>query len=328
MNCCRKESRSFNPNLVYKMSAHCLSGNGFPASRRCFVGVCLWSWSMLAMAEPLGVAALEGLAEYRSDASPTWRSLEADSSLELPVEIRTTSGASVVLQQAGSRFTLKPETRLSFSGEHSGGDGLISRIKQWIGTAFYNIERQPDALSVETPFLVSTIKGTQFVIVTTEKESFVTLTEGSLQVLDLATGEQFMIQPGEITGSSSGQVSARTYQPSASTPAAATPEPERVIDDTGVLGLSDRGKGFERAVQGIQEIRTEQRVTAERRADTPDGPEKPGSGGQPEGPGSGSGQNRDDRQEDPMPGLVPKPGNGDMPGSGDDDDDDDDDGDD
>src|SRR5690606_24106842 len=125
--------------------------------------------------DPMFVLEADAGVDYRSSPANDWQPLSAHMYLDLPVEIQTRGGASVVLEQAGSTFTLKPDTRLSFSATASQGDGLVSRIRHWIGTAFYRIERQPDTLSVETPFLVSTIKGTRFVIVSTAQESFVTL---------------------------------------------------------------------------------------------------------------------------------------------------------
>ncbi|MAM86537.1 MAG: hypothetical protein CME36_04395 [unclassified Hahellaceae] len=167
--------------------------------------------SALASAEALLVERAGANVEYRHTAKDSWQSLAAGSSLTLPVEVRTLAGAEAVISQSGSTFSLKPDTHLSFKGRSNENNGLVARVKQWIGTAFYKIERQPDEFSVETPFLVSTVKGTQFVIVSTEADSFVTLTEGSLQVLDLDTGNSQMIAPGEIAGSSAGEAKPRTY---------------------------------------------------------------------------------------------------------------------
>src|SRR5690606_13015184 len=116
-------------------------------------------------------------------ANDPWTRLSAGNTLALPVDVRTLDGSEAKLSQAGSTFTLKSNTQLSFKGRADESNSLVARVKQWIGTAFYKIERQPDEFSVETPFLVSTVKGTQFVIVSTEADSFVTLTEGSLQIL-------------------------------------------------------------------------------------------------------------------------------------------------
>ncbi|WP_344807270.1 hypothetical protein [Allohahella marinimesophila] len=326
------------------MSCSSLVRIGVHVALKSIAGLCLWGISVLTIAETLDVIAVENRVEFRGNASVSWTALDKGSELELPVEVRTTGDASVVLKQAGSTFTLKPDTRLSFSGASTGGDGLISRIKQWIGTAFYKIERQPDTLSVETPFLVSTIKGTEFVIVTTEQESFVTLTEGSLQVLDLATGKRMMILPGEVTGSSNGGSSARTYQPKNTTEAASRlAKPEAgglrvppgdgppVLPRAGAgrsgeqgLGLGSRGKGFENALQAIDAVRIEQRATAEQRSDGRGGrpsdtgrPNEPGVGSRPDNTGSGGGQRPGDGgRPSPRPGPPPGTGGNDMPGSG------------
>ena len=70
---------------------------------------------------------------------------------------------------------------------------------------FYEVERQPDTFSVETPFLVATVKGTQFTIVDTETSSLVTLSEGKLEVVDLKTGETRLLSPDDIASVSGEQ---------------------------------------------------------------------------------------------------------------------------
>ena len=177
----------------------------------CVVAIALSLLAAIASAEPLVIESVTDSAEYRRSPIGQWEPLSKGSSLTLPVEVRTLDNSEAELSQSGSSIVLKPNTRLSFASSATEETGLITRVKQWIGTAFYKIERQPDEFSVETPFLVSTVKGTQFVIVSTEADTFVTLTEGSLKVLDLETGSSQMIVPGEIAGSSAGQPSARTY---------------------------------------------------------------------------------------------------------------------
>src|SRR5690606_38687240 len=101
-----------------------LIGTGFSLSCRCLAGVWLWGFAWIAMADPMFVLEADAGVDYRSSPANDWQPLSAHMYLDLPVEIQTRGGASVVLEQAGSTFTLKPDTRLSFSATASQGDGL------------------------------------------------------------------------------------------------------------------------------------------------------------------------------------------------------------
>ncbi|MEE2763559.1 MAG: FecR family protein [Pseudomonadota bacterium] len=156
-----------------------------------------------ASAEPVTVDIAQGTVEYRHDSEGPWQAVTAGDSLPIPVEIRTGPDTSAQVRQAGTFFELSADTHIRLSNEDDQADGLVSRVKQWIGTVFYDVERQPDTFEVETPFLVSTVKGTQFTIVTTDSASFVTLKEGRLEVVDRETGNTRTLNPGDIASVSS-----------------------------------------------------------------------------------------------------------------------------
>lgn len=156
-----------------------------------------------AFAEPVTVDIAQGTVEYRHDSEGAWQAVTAGDSLPIPVEIRTGPNTSAQVRQAGTFFDVSADTHIRLSNEDDQADGLVSRVKQWIGTVFYDVERQPDTFQVETPFLVSTVKGTQFTIVTTDSASFVTLKEGRLEVVDRETGNTRTLNPGDIASVSS-----------------------------------------------------------------------------------------------------------------------------
>ena len=156
-----------------------------------------------AFAEPVTVDIAQGTVEYRHDSEGAWQAVSAGDSLPIPVEIRTGPDTSAQVRQAGTFFEVSADTHIRLSNEDDQADGLVSRVKQWIGTVFYDVERQPDTFQVETPFLVSTVKGTQFTIVTTDSASFVTLKEGRLEVVDRETGNTRTLNPGDIASVSS-----------------------------------------------------------------------------------------------------------------------------
>ncbi|MFV8569595.1 hypothetical protein ACNQ6O_00160 [Marinobacter sp. SBS5] len=182
---------------------------------RFLVGVSLLLLATLSMAlEPVRLESVSGQVQYRVNDHDPWKPAEKGLSVQAPVEFQALADGSALLSQAGSEFELKGGARIALHANPSEPDGLVNRIKQWFGTVFYRIERQPDEFSVETPFLVSTVKGTRFVIVTTETSSLVTLTEGALEVLDIASEQTQMMAPGDVVGVGEVQAGIQTFQQS------------------------------------------------------------------------------------------------------------------
>ncbi|WP_286221196.1 FecR domain-containing protein [Marinobacter apostichopi] len=169
-----------------------------PFQTSLFLVILFLLFADVARAEPVVIEAMTGTAEFRNHSEDAWQPLNAGDALKVPVEIQTGPDSSVQIGQSGTFFDVSAETRLHLSTNDASSDGLISRVKQWFGTVFYDVERQPDTFKVETPFLVSTVKGTQFTIVSTDEASFVTLKEGRLEVVDNKTGTRRILNPGDI----------------------------------------------------------------------------------------------------------------------------------
>lgn len=192
-----------------------LSSHSKSKACRFIVGVSLLLLTALTMAaEPVRLESVTGQVQYRLNDHDPWEPAEKGLSMQAPVELQALAGGSALLSQGGSEFELKGGAHVALLANPSEPDGLVNRIKQWFGTVFYRIERQPDEFSVETPFLVSTVKGTRFVIVTTETSSLVTLTEGALEVLDIASEQTQMMAPGDVVGVGETQAGIQTFQQS------------------------------------------------------------------------------------------------------------------
>ncbi|WP_323753001.1 FecR domain-containing protein [Marinobacter sp.] len=205
---------------------------------RCILGLSLMMLTLVAMAaEPIRVESFTGQVQYRAHEQQAWKPVHAGMAVEAPVEFRALAEASGLISQAGSEFELKSGSHVILQANTAESDGLVTRIKQWFGTVFYRIERQPDEFSVETPFLVSTVKGTQFVIVTTDTSSLVTLTEGSLEVLDLASEQTQMMAPGDVVGVGEMQAGIQTFQQSEQSAASASTEPA-----AGAVAVTESGR--------------------------------------------------------------------------------------
>ncbi|MGQ7273853.1 FecR domain-containing protein [Marinobacter sp. V034] len=217
--------------------------------------------------EPVRVESLSGTVQFRVNPGDSWQTVSAGMVLPAPADIKTSANSEAVLVQSGSKFELKSGSQISLKASNREPKGLVTRIKQWFGTVFYTIERQPDQFSVETPFLVSTVKGTRFVIVSNDTSSLVTLTEGSLEIEDLASGETQMLAPGEIAGAGASQAGVKSFKQTPSKtssrsegmPAAAAPG--EVVE--GNAAAND----FSSALDTMTEVATQQQVEADTAGD-------------------------------------------------------------
>ncbi len=181
-----------------------------------------------AAAENATVEALTGNLQFRYDSTENWQSAEPGATLKIPVEFQTGPGANARVSESGTSFDISANSRLELSGDGEKSGGMVTRVKQWLGTVFYDVERQPDTFKVRTPYLVATVKGTQFTIVTTDTSSFVTLKEGSLEVVDLDTGDTRLLKPGDIAGVSTEQTGIDWLQ---QTPDALSPAKQKLALD-------------------------------------------------------------------------------------------------
>ena len=78
-------------------------------------------------------------------------------------------------------------------------DGLVERIIQIRGNAFYNIgKRTGTRLRVEAPYLVAVIKGTQFNVAAQEDSTTIALFEGHLEVRASDESDVVDLDAGEI----------------------------------------------------------------------------------------------------------------------------------
>ncbi|WP_417502147.1 hypothetical protein [Marinobacter sp.] len=276
---------------------------------RFFVACCASVLATLSVAaEQVRIDEVSGQVRFRANESEVWKQAEAGMSIHAPVEFQALAGGSGLLSQSGSEFELKAGSHITLQSDDASSGGLVSKIKQWFGTVFYRIERQPDQFSVETPFMVSTVKGTRFVIVSTKTSSIVTLTEGSLEVLDIASGETLMLAPGDVAGIGAEQTGIQSHKQTTSKPAAPV--------GAGAVGfepaMEAEQSSFESQLEGITEIASEQALVASNGEAGGDA----GSGGD-----QGNGGTPDDLGDDGLSGGQGDAASGDNEGSGGPDDD-------
>ena len=124
--------------------------------------------------------------------------LSAGAILQLPATVRTGADGAVELRQGTSTFAAAGNTELEIP-QSAAEDGLIERIVQIRGNAFYNIgKRTGTRLRVEAPYLVAVIKGTQFNVAAQEDSTTIALFEGHLEVRASDDSDVVDLNAGEI----------------------------------------------------------------------------------------------------------------------------------
>jgi hypothetical protein len=124
--------------------------------------------------------------------------LSAGAILQLPATVRTGADGAVELRQGNSTFAAAGNTELEIP-QSAAEDGLVERIIQVRGNAFYNIgKRSGTRLRVEAPYLVAVIKGTQFNIAAHDDSTTIALFEGHLEVRASDDSDVVDLDAGEI----------------------------------------------------------------------------------------------------------------------------------
>ena len=124
--------------------------------------------------------------------------LSAGAILQLPATVRTGADGAVELRQGTSTFAAASNTELEIP-QSAVEDGLVERIVQIRGNAFYSIgKRTGTRLRVEAPYLVAVIKGTQFNVAAQEDSTTIALFEGHLEVRASDESDVVDLDAGEI----------------------------------------------------------------------------------------------------------------------------------
>ncbi len=157
-------------------------------------------WLPMASALDLSIEQGNESLEVKQD-DGQW--IKPDSNkLSLPVTVRTQSSGKAEISQGDTKITLNPNTELTLAATSSRAAKLLGLVKQRVGSAIYKVEKHPGDFVVETPYLVSVVKGTRFSVVTNSADSFITVTEGLVEVRDVRSGDINMARPGDILRSS------------------------------------------------------------------------------------------------------------------------------
>lgn len=125
--------------------------------------------------------------------------VSADQYFTLPIEIKAGPEDSAMLRLNDSKISVSPNTVLHLKAPETEETGLVQRVIQNVGSALFDImPGTVDKFQVETPYLVSVVKGTTFNILVTEKKATVALQEGRLLILPSNGGRSFQMRSGDI----------------------------------------------------------------------------------------------------------------------------------
>lgn len=132
--------------------------------------------------------------------------------LQLPATLRTGRDGSIELRQGPTTIAAAANTELEIP-QSALAEGLIERVVQISGNAFYNVgKRERAKLRVETPYLVAVIKGTQFNVAAQPDGTTIALFEGRLEVRATDESDVIDLNAGEIAIRNRGDVSIRVLR--------------------------------------------------------------------------------------------------------------------
>ena len=143
------------------------------------------------------VAEVSGAVDIR-DAINNKLGTQVGSQLDAPFTVVTGGDGHAVVTHGQDRLTVGPDSQLTVPQPTPTESGVITRIRQKLGSVLYHDEhRIKDSFEVDTPYLVSVVKGTTFNIRVTTDDTTVALIEGSLFVHTPDMKSELMLKPGQ-----------------------------------------------------------------------------------------------------------------------------------
>jgi len=127
--------------------------------------------------------------------------------LTLPAQIKTGADGAIDLKDRESQIHIGPNSTVALPDTAPSG-GLVDHYLQSAGSALYNIQgRHGRPMSVETPYLVSVVKGTVFTISVEDGAARVTLMEGSLEVSAPGVNQHVLLKANQSIRHGAGESS-------------------------------------------------------------------------------------------------------------------------
>lgn len=118
--------------------------------------------------------------------------------LVAPFTIKTGSDGRVVVSHRLDKLTVGENSQSTVAVPKHDKGSVFTLIKQKLGSVLYEVEhRVKDNFEVDTPYLVSVVKGTTFNIHVTQNASSVSLIEGRVLVYTPDKKSELMLTPGQ-----------------------------------------------------------------------------------------------------------------------------------
>lgn len=115
-----------------------------------------------------------------------------------PFEVITGGEGKARLQRGEDRIEVSPNSVVELGADSTEPSGVLSHVKLMLGLALFQVDKLPQrGFEIETPFLVSVVKGTTFTVRVGTRAAGVSLEEGSLLVLNGSREAGVSIVPGQ-----------------------------------------------------------------------------------------------------------------------------------
>jgi hypothetical protein len=156
------------------------------------------AFSMASAADQVTITRLAGTVTILSDGAKV--DAHVGSSLNPPLRIQTGSDGSLHIEQSSSALDIGPDTVVVVPGV-----AATERIIQEIGRVLYSVKpRKSRSFSVETPYLLSVVKGTTFSVTVEQASTMVALLEGSVEV-SAPGSESLLLLPNQSARHAAGE---------------------------------------------------------------------------------------------------------------------------
>ena len=148
------------------------------------------------------VVHVEGITQSRTIEAATkgtdWRNVSLGENLTGPVYLRTGQDSRIILKHRNDKITIASNSLLKLEAESYNDAGILTKIIQSLGYALFDIEKNSGRTNiVETPYLVSVVKGTTFTVQADKSRSIVNLIEGRLQIKATHADTSTIIHSGQ-----------------------------------------------------------------------------------------------------------------------------------
>lgn len=190
------------------MGMHALNGSRANGSRRVTLGLAFFLSMLLgarAFAAEQATAVLARVTgnpivyELSAGKPRQVSSVAQGKQYRLPIEIETGVNDSATFALVNSVIEVSPNGLMRIVAPENRDVGVVQRVLQQAGSSLFRVHRGTmDRFQVETPFLISVVKGTVFNVLVRDDGATVSLQEGRLQVNSLDARQAVDLAPGDV----------------------------------------------------------------------------------------------------------------------------------